>query len=112
MMSTIEFKDKAKKLKELQYAKLLSSLPLQYGIYIKRTVPVIKDGSKWDEEIMWSADDSLIDHKFGETLMFNHLLSIIDHMASADPAFMSILKDYVLEIPDLMEIVDDSNFNK
>ncbi len=114
-MATIDFKAKLKKLNDMKYEKLVATLPIEYSIVIQRQKPLMKytEGSNgnWDENFQFAVDSEVAEHEFGPTLVFNHMLSIIDNMAAADDRYMKILKDYMYDELGMGE-VDDSNFNK
>ena len=110
-MPTIDFQKKVRELREQQYEWLVHTIPLEYAIFVKRTKPTLGKGQAWDESIEWAVDDELLDHEFGETVMFNNLLSIIDTLAHSEPRYMVAFKEYIADQFGIGE-PDDSHFNK
>lgn len=111
-MATIDFTDKVKQLNETRTANLISKLPLTYVIKINRKKPVLDNKKElYDEDFTWGVSPEMGDHPYGPVVIFNHLISIIDHMAHEKPKYMELLKNYVTDELGMGDS-DDSNFNK
>lgn len=111
------YDDKVKTLVELKNKRELDKIPLTYSIEIHRskpkfilTGPKVTDGH-WSEVFTWFVEDAVVDSERGRILFFEHLLTIIDHMASSDDKYKEALLTYVSDAFGLV-LEDDNTFNR
>ncbi|CAB4212326.1 hypothetical protein UFOVP1437_27 [uncultured Caudovirales phage] len=99
-------------IEDAMYLKAINSLPKEYSIDIKRDVGSVSALSEWDEIITWEVSAPSLDNIIGDTLVFNHLLTILHFLIENNEEFKEQVISYFCEELNLEVIDNDSNFNQ
>lgn len=108
-MSKILYFDKSK------YLHAVNSLPKNYTLSIKRNVKMISEVNEWTtESFTWEASEDILNHKAGNVLMSEHLITILaslaeENVAIAENIKLALKRDFSKILGDLP---DDSDFNR
>lgn len=90
----------------------LNNFPREYALYIRRQTEKVESLiSGWEESFEWSLDEEVLEHDLGLTLVFHHLLSILDILQGEAPELKEELKNYFKDNL-LEEVLHDRNFNR